>query len=71
VLPYERSKHRSNNYAEIGERLRSGGDYELIWGDFLHAFYAARSASFFSEPPPHELSRERRALLAGVAEWLT
>jgi hypothetical protein len=69
--PYEKCRYRPNNYAEIGDRLRAGGDWELIWGDFLHCFYAHRTASFFEFPPPAELSVKKQALLAGVAEWLS
>jgi hypothetical protein len=71
VRPYKKCKHRPNNYAEIGERLRDGGDWELIWGDFLHGFYIYRHASYFEFPPPAELSVKNQALLAGVAEWLS
>jgi hypothetical protein len=67
----ERDPYRPNDYREIGEYLRAGGDWELIWGDFLHNFYAHRQAWFFEYPPPTELDHKTQALLAGVAEWLS
>jgi hypothetical protein len=71
VLPYEGSKYRPNNYAEISAGLRAGGEFELLWGDFLHAFYLYRHPSFFEFPSPEELSLENQALLAGAADWLS
>jgi hypothetical protein len=32
----------------IGEQIRVGRDFELVWGDFLHGFYAHRLASYFA-----------------------
>jgi hypothetical protein len=46
------TRNRPNNYKEIGERLRAGGDMELIWGDFLHSFYAHRQPSLFEYRRP-------------------
>jgi hypothetical protein len=71
VRPYEKCRHRPNNYAEIGERLRAGGDWELIWGDFLHGFYIYQHASYFEFPPPTNISIQWQAVLAGAAEWLS
>jgi hypothetical protein len=40
-------------------------------GEFLHEFYRHKSASFFTEPPSTNLSPGYRAMLAGVAEYLS
>jgi hypothetical protein len=32
----------------IGEQIRVGRDFELLWGDVLHGFYAHRLASYFA-----------------------
>lgn len=70
----ERS-HRPCNYAELGElteRRRHKDDFcfEHAWSEFLHEFCRYRSATFFSNEPPVNMSPGRRAWLAGVAEYL-
>ena len=62
--------NRAVNYRELGERLKAGEPFELAWGNFLHAFYDFRDASFFTYPPPASLSPGWQAILAGAAEWL-
>jgi len=62
---------RPANYQELGELLDEDGDFELAWGEFLHEFYRYKSASFFAEPPPSNLSPGYRAMLAGAAEYLS
>lgn len=46
-------------------------DHELAWSEFLHEFFRYKQASFFAVPPPRTFSPQRRALLAGVAEYLS
>jgi hypothetical protein len=60
---------RPANYAELAE-LSSRWDHELAWSEFLHEFFRYKQASFFAVPPPRSFSPQRRALLAGVAEYL-
>jgi hypothetical protein len=63
---------RPSNYAEFGRMLTDlDGDFGLAWGEFLHEFYRYRTAGFFAEPPPENLSPGRRAMLAGTAEYLS
>jgi hypothetical protein len=71
VHPPSKNSWRPRDYTELGSQLRAGREFELAWGDFLHDFYAHRLASYFPFPPPPELSKEWRAVLAGAAEWLS
>lgn len=72
VLPSEDdSGWRVRDYRQLEARLQSGIEFEQAWGDFLHAFYDYRTASFFAYPSPPSLSIEMQALLAGAAEWLS
>ena len=61
---------RPSNFAEYAE-LAERWDPELAWSEFLHEFYRYKQASFLAVPPPKSLPRNRRALLAGVAEFLS
>lgn len=63
--------HRPLNYAEIGERIAGGSDFEHVWSDFLHGFFLYRTADYFTFPPPQNISREWQVVLAGAAEWLS
>lgn len=65
------SSLRPSNYTEIGARVAAGEDFEYAWSDFLHGFFAYRTADYFAQPSPANLSPEWRALLAGAAEWLS
>lgn len=65
------SDPRPLDYQQLEERLKDRDDFELLWSDFLHAFYEHRNASFFAEPSPASLSPGWQALLAGAAEWLS
>lgn len=62
---------RSRDYRQMGEKLARGAEFELVWSDFLHAFYDYKDASFFAYPPPASLSPGWQAILAGAAEWLS
>jgi len=61
---------RPRDYAELAE-LTARKDYETAWSEFLHEFFRYRTAEFFIVPPPRSFSPQRRALLAGVAEFLS
>jgi hypothetical protein len=67
----EDTGRRARDYQEIEVKLKAGVDFEHAWSDFLHAFYAYKTASFFAYPSPPSLSVEWQALLAGAAEWLS
>jgi hypothetical protein len=62
---------RALDYQQLGERLAVGVQFEIAWGDFLHAFYDFRDASLFAYRPPESLSPGWQAILAGAAEWLS
>ena len=61
---------RPANFAEFAE-LAARWDEELAWSEFLHEFFHYKQASFLAVPPPKTLRLECRALLAGVAEFLS
>lgn len=61
---------RSLNYRQMGEKLAAGAEFELVWSDFLHAFFDYKDPLFFAHPPPNSLSPGWQAILAGAAEWL-
>ena len=65
------SSLRPSDYAEIGARVAAGEDFEYVWSDFLHGFFAYRTADYFAQPSPANLSPGWRALLAGAAEYLS
>ena len=63
---------RPANYAELGQMIADwDGDFEHAWSEFLHEFFRYRTANFFAEPPPKNLSPGWRAVLAGTAEYLS
>jgi hypothetical protein len=62
---------RPLDYASLDAQLRDGVSFEYAWSNFLHAFYAYRTASFFAHPSPSYLSPRYQSLLAGVAEYLS
>jgi hypothetical protein len=68
--PRPAASTRPGNYAEIGEQLRHGREFSLVWGDFLHEFYLYREAYFFTERPPDVLAPGWKAFMAGAAEFL-
>jgi hypothetical protein len=63
--------YRALDYLQLGEKLAARVQFEIAWGDFLHAFYDFKDASFFAYPPPASLSPGWQAILAGAAEWLS
>jgi len=63
--------NRPSNYRELGELMDQDGDFAFAWSEFLHEFYRYKTASFFAELPPTNLSPGYRAMLAGAAEYLS
>jgi hypothetical protein len=62
---------RALDYVSLDKQLRAGVSFTYAWSNFLHAFYAHRTASFFAHPSPSYLSPRYQALLAGAAEFLS
>lgn len=54
---------RSLNYQQLGDKLADGCEFEIVWSDFLHAFFDYKDASFFAYPPPESLSPGWQAIL--------
>lgn len=61
---------RPLNYEELAE-LTSRKDFQFAWPEFLHEFFRYKRALFFALPPPDMFRREYRALLVGVAAYLS
>ena len=61
---------RPKNYEAVSRLIEQGGDWEPVISDFLHQFYFSRTADSFEKEPGDWFSREARAWLAGVAEYL-
>ena len=64
-LPEGQSR-RPRDFAEIGKAMRAGRSWDLAWGDWLHDRKEARS---LAAEPPSWFSPERRAMMAGAAEF--
>lgn len=62
---------RPANFEELVAMTEHTGDFERSWSEFLHEFYRFKAASFFAVAPPASFKPERRAWLAGVAEYLS
>jgi pimeloyl-ACP methyl ester carboxylesterase len=60
---------RPRNFTEIGEAMRAGRSWDLAWGDWLHEFVYRRDARSLAAEPPSWFSAERRAMMAGAAEF--
>jgi hypothetical protein len=71
MTPSKSRDNRAEDYRELEEHLKAGVPFEIAWGNFLHAFYDFKDASFFAFPPPTSLSPGWQAILAGAAEWLS
>ncbi len=61
---------RPKNYEEVSRLMEQGGEWKLVIFEFLHEFNFFRTADFFEKEPGDWFSREMRAWLAGVAEYL-
>jgi hypothetical protein len=60
---------RPRDFAELGSAVEAGRDWALAFGDWLHEFVFLKEPQCLQSEPPVQLSREDRALLAGVAEF--
>jgi hypothetical protein len=60
---------RPRNFAEVGEAMRAGRSWNLAWGDWLHEFVYRKEARSLAAEPPSWFSAERRAMMAGAAEF--
>ncbi len=71
-IPVEAAtRRRPKDYRDIEQWLRDGAEFEMAWSEFLHAFFAAKVASFFAYPSPPSLSPGWQCILAGAADWLS
>jgi hypothetical protein len=61
---------RPQTFAQMGDAMRAGVDWEIAWGDWRHEFIARKDPRCLAEEPPEWFPPERRILLAGVAEVL-
>jgi hypothetical protein len=60
---------RPRNFTEIGKAMRAGRSWDLAWGDWLHEFVYRKDARSLAAEPPSWFSAERRAMMAGAAEF--
>ena len=60
---------RPRNFAEIGEAVRAGRSWDIAWGDWLHEFVYRKEERNLAAEPPSWFSAERRAMMAGAAEF--
>jgi hypothetical protein len=60
---------RPRDFAEAGEAIHAGRSWDLVFGDWLHEFVYRKDAQCLPAEPPSWFSKERRAMMAGVAEF--
>jgi len=60
---------RPRDFAEIGKAMRAGRSWDNAWGDWLHAFVDRKDYRCLAAEPPSWFSIERRAMMAGTAEF--
>jgi len=60
---------RPQTFVEIGKAMESGRDWDLAFGDWHHEFIFRKDSRCLAEEPPHWFNTERRAMLAGTAEF--
>jgi hypothetical protein len=60
---------RPRDFTEVGEAIRAGRSWDLAWGDWLHEFVYRKEARSLAAEPPSWFSAERRAMMAGTAEF--
>jgi hypothetical protein len=60
---------RPRNFAEVGQAMRAGRSWNVAWGDWLHEFVYRKDARSLAAEPPAWFSAERRAMMAGAAEF--
>lgn len=56
-------------FAEMGPAEQSGSDWEGVWSAWLHSFVHRKDARCLAAEPPAWFPPERRAMLAGTAEF--
>ena len=57
------------NFTEVGEAIRAGRSWHLAWGDWLHEFVRRKDARNLAAEPSLWFSAQRRAMMAGAAEF--
>jgi hypothetical protein len=62
---------RPRTFAEIGEAMEAGWPWHVAWGDWQHEFVFLKDARCLSTEPPHWFAAERRAMMAGTAEFFS
>jgi hypothetical protein len=60
---------RPRDFTEVGRAIRAGRSWELAWGDWLHEFVRRKDARNLAAEPPSWFSAQRRAMMAGAAEF--
>jgi pimeloyl-ACP methyl ester carboxylesterase len=60
---------RPRDFAEVGKAMRAGRSWGVAWGDWLHEFVGRKDARCLAAEPPSWSSTERRAMMAGTAEF--
>ena len=65
----DKGRGRPRDFNEVGELLRVGRQWHLAWGDWLHEFVYLKDARCLAAEPPAWFSPERRAMMAGTAEF--
>lgn len=60
---------RPQTFAEMGDVMQAGKDWEYAWSDWEHEFIGRKDPRCLADEPPLWFAKERRAMLAGVAEF--
>jgi pimeloyl-ACP methyl ester carboxylesterase len=60
---------RPRDFAEVGEAVQAGRSWDGAWGDWLHEFVYRKDARCLAFEPSQRFSAERRAMMAGAAEF--
>jgi hypothetical protein len=60
---------RPRDFEEVGKAMRAGRSWDVAWGDWLHDFVERKDARCLAAEPPSWFSAERRAMMAGAAEF--
>lgn len=60
---------RPQTFAEMGDAMQSGQEWEIAWGDWLHEFVYRKDPRCLAGEPPTWFPPESRAMLAGTAEF--
>jgi hypothetical protein len=60
---------RPRDFTEVGKAISAGRSWDLAWGDWLHEFVRRKDARNLAAEPPSWFSAQRRAMMAGAAEF--